>query len=52
MDNGRGESADKTLGWDWKVDKKGGRSFRTYLWNGTHYEQVLFDTAPPPPPRK
>ena len=23
-DNGRGQSADKTLGWDWKVDKNGG----------------------------
>lgn len=42
-DNGRGESADKTLGWDWKVDKKGTRRFRVYLWNGTHYEQVLYD---------
>ncbi|MFL6829273.1 MAG: DUF4440 domain-containing protein [Sphingomicrobium sp.] len=44
-DSGRGESADKTLGWDWKVDKKGGRHFRTYLWNGTNYEQVLFDSV-------
>ena len=42
-DSGRGESADRTLGWDWKVDKKGGRYFRVYLWNGTHYEQVLYD---------
>lgn len=49
-DQGRGESADKTLGWDWKVDKKGRRHFRTYLWNGSHYEQVLFDDVPPPPP--
>jgi hypothetical protein len=42
-DSGRGESADKTLGWDWKVDKTGARRFRVYLWNGTHYEQVLVD---------
>ena len=48
VDNGRGESADKTLGWDWKVDKKGERHFRTYVWNGTRYEQVLVDTIPPP----
>jgi len=46
-DQGRGQSADKTLGWDWKVDKKGGRHFRTYLWNGDHYEQVVFDKIPP-----
>jgi hypothetical protein len=46
-DNGRGESADKTLGWDWKVDKDGRRRFRTYLWNGERYEQVLFDDVAP-----
>jgi len=48
-DSGRGESADKTLGWDWRVDKKGGRTFRAYLWNGARYEQVVFDKAAPPP---
>jgi hypothetical protein len=45
-DNGRGQSADKTLGWDWKVDKKGGRKFRVYLWNGTRYAQVLYNDIP------
>jgi len=48
-DNGRGESADKTLGWDWKVDKKGGRKLRVYQWAGDHYAQVLFNDVPPPP---
>jgi hypothetical protein len=48
VDNGRGESADKSLGWDWKVDKKGGRKFRVYLWNGTRYAQVLYNDIPPP----
>ena len=33
-DNGRGQSADKTLGWDWKVDAQGARRFRVLLWNG------------------
>src|SRR5437868_8110717 len=42
-DQGRGESADKTLGWDWKVDKKGGRKLRAYLWNGYRYAQVLYN---------
>jgi hypothetical protein len=46
-DNGRGQSADKTLGWDWKVDKKGGRKFRVYLWNGARYAQVLYNDIPP-----
>jgi hypothetical protein len=46
-DNGRGQSADKTLGWDWKVDKKGGRQFRVYLWNGARYAQVLYNDIPP-----
>ena len=45
-DNGRGQSADKTLGWDWKVDKKGGRKFRVYQWNGQRYAQVLFNDIP------
>jgi hypothetical protein len=40
-DNGRGQSADKTLGWDWKVDKNGARRFRVYQWAGGHYAQVL-----------
>ena len=40
-DNGRGESADKTIGWDWKVGKKGERHFRVFQWKGTRYAQVL-----------
>jgi hypothetical protein len=47
-DNGRGQSADRTLGWDWKVGKKGGRTFRVYLWNGYRYAQVLYNDVPPP----
>jgi hypothetical protein len=48
-DNGRGQSADKTLGWDWKVDKAGGRKFRVYQWTGSRYAQVLFNDVPPRP---
>src|SRR4051795_6983354 len=40
-DDGRGQSADKTLGWDWKVEKSGARKFRVYQWNGLRYAQVL-----------
>jgi hypothetical protein len=47
-DNGRGQSADKTLGWDWKVEKNGGRHLRVYLWNGARYAQVLYNDVPPP----
>lgn len=42
-DSGRGMSADKTLGWDWKVDKTGARKFRAFQWNGSVYAQVLFN---------
>ena len=49
-DNGRGQSADRTLGWDWNVDKQGGRTFRVFLWNGSHYAQVLHNKIPPPKP--
>ncbi|MEO8453990.1 MAG: hypothetical protein ABI454_02425 [Sphingomicrobium sp.] len=48
VDQGRGESADKTLGWDWKVGKKGERRLRVYLWNGLRYAQVLYNDVPPP----
>jgi hypothetical protein len=47
-DNGRGQSADKTLGWDWKVEKNGARRFRVYLWNGMRYAQVLYNDVPAP----
>jgi hypothetical protein len=49
VDNGRGQSADRTLGWDWKVEKDGGRKFRLYQWNGARYAQVLYNEIPPPP---
>lgn len=47
-DNGRGYSADRTLGWDWKVQKDGSRYFRAYLWNGARYEQVIYDSVKVP----
>lgn len=47
-DNGRGQSADKTLGWDWKVGKKGDRRFRVYQWNGSRYVLVLSNIVPAP----
>jgi hypothetical protein len=47
-DDGRGQSADKTLGWDWKVEKSGARKFRTYQWNGTGYTEVLHNEVPAP----
>jgi hypothetical protein len=45
-DNGRGESADKTIGWDWKVAKDGSRRFRVFQWNGQRYAQVLVNDIP------
>jgi hypothetical protein len=46
-DSGRGQSADKTLGWDWKVEKNGARHFRVYQWNGEGYALVLSNNVPP-----
>jgi len=51
-DTGRGQSADKTLGWDWKVADDGSRKFRVYQWTGIRYAQVLFNDIPAPPPPK
>ncbi len=42
-DNGRGKSADRTLGWDWKVDKTGARKLRVFQWTGARYAQVLYN---------
>ncbi|MFL6755440.1 MAG: hypothetical protein ACJ8EH_12630 [Sphingomicrobium sp.] len=47
-DNGRGQSADKTLGWDWKVEQDGSRKFRVYQWKGGQYAQVLYNDIPAP----
>jgi hypothetical protein len=47
-DNGRGQSGDKTLGWDWRVAKDGSRVFRVYQWKGTQYAQVLYNNVPAP----
>jgi hypothetical protein len=51
QDNGRGQSADRTLGWDWKVDASGKRSFRVYLWNGRGYPEVIHVIDPAPKPK-
>jgi hypothetical protein len=48
-DNGRGQSADRTLGWDWKVEKDGSRKLRVFQWNGRSYAQVLTNDVPAPP---
>lgn len=45
-DNGRGQSADRTLGWDWKVEKGGARNLRVYQWSGSRYAQVLVNDVP------
>lgn len=45
-DSGRGQSADRTLGWDWKVAKDGSRKFRVFLWNGKTYDLVLDQNIP------
>ena len=45
-DNGRGQSADKTLGWDWKVDKKGGRAVPRLPVERPRYAQVLYNDVP------
>jgi hypothetical protein len=47
-DNGRGQSADRTLGWDWKVARDGTRTFRVFLWTGSHNAPVLHNLVPPP----
>lgn len=52
VDSGRGQSADRTLGWDWKVEKDGSRYFRVFLWNGYRYAQAIYQHIPAPDPAK
>ena len=47
-DSGRGQSADGSLGWDWKVEKDGSRRLRVFQWTGRAYAQVLTDEIPAP----
>jgi hypothetical protein len=47
-DNGRGESADKTLGWDWKVTPGGARTLRVFEWTRGRYAEAIHATDPPP----
>ncbi|MBA3834257.1 MAG: hypothetical protein H0X53_00110 [Sphingomonas sp.] len=45
--SGSGASPDGTLRWSWIVMPDGARAFRTFLWNGSSYEQVIADTVEP-----
>ena len=45
-DNGRGESADKTLGWDWRVQPSGERTLRVFLWTRGRYAEVIHAIDP------
>jgi hypothetical protein len=40
-DRDSGQSADKTLAWDWKVSTKGARTLRVFLWTKGHYSEVI-----------
>lgn len=40
-DFGKGQSSDRTLAWDWKVDAQGDRRFRVFLWNDGRYSVAL-----------
>ena len=46
-DFGRGESGDRTLGWDWKVEADGTRTFRLFQWTGRRYAQVIHQRIAP-----
>lgn len=47
-DAGRGESADRTLGWDWRVTAAGSRTLRVFLWTGHRYAEVIHAVDPAP----
>jgi hypothetical protein len=48
QDNGRGMSADGTLGWDWTVTPAGSRTFRVFLWDGRRFAPVIRAVDPGP----
>jgi hypothetical protein len=39
--SGRGSSADHSLEWTWRVEKRGTRHLLVYLWNGRSYDTVI-----------
>ena len=45
-DYGRGQSADRTLGWEWRVDDKGTRTLRVFQWTGRAYVQRINQVVP------
>jgi len=45
-DYGRGQSADRTLGWEWRVDDKGTRTLRVFQWTGRDYVQRINQVVP------
>ncbi|HZU50744.1 MAG TPA: hypothetical protein VE968_02590, partial [Sphingomicrobium sp.] len=51
QNSGRGYSADKTLGWEWKVGLGGERTLRVYLWTGNRYDEVIHAIDPAREPR-
>lgn len=46
QDAGRGESADRTLGWDWKVTAAGSRTLSVFLWTGRRYAEIVHAVYP------
>ena len=48
QDNGRGASADNSLGWDWKVTATGQRTFRVFLWSNGRFAEVVQAIDPAP----
>jgi hypothetical protein len=47
-DSGSGQSADKTLAWEWKVSAKGARTFRVFQWSKGRYAEVINAVDPAP----
>jgi hypothetical protein len=45
-DEGRGQSADKTLVWEWKVAPSGERTFRVFQWTAGKYAEVIHAVDP------
>lgn len=44
-DFGSGQSADRTMGWDWRVGQKNVRHIRVFLWTGRRYKVAINQRA-------
>lgn len=42
---GSGQSADRTIAWNWRASADGAHEFEAFVWNGRAFERVIHDVV-------